>query len=175
MLMSHRDITCTNGAGLEIKLETLVNSVAICNSDLAAQKTHPVRKHIGALTGLCFFAALYVFVFHFGSGLAERSGVPAQIVIFLSNGYLGVSIVFVLSGFILTYTYRQRVDSPQAFALARFARRYPVYFLALSIALPLALRQPKKYWMCLSMVQSWTPFSFAIGLRMHHAGMDRIR
>src|SRR5450631_1040491 len=82
----------------------------------AGPKIHPARKQIGALTGLRFFAATYVFVFHFGAGFAQRSRVPDPIITFLRNGFLGVSIFFVLSGFILTYTYKQRVDSPQMFA-----------------------------------------------------------
>src|SRR5258708_26869029 len=57
---------------------------------------------LGALTGLRFFAAIHVFMFHFGAGFAERSGAPRQIVTYLKNGYLGVSIFFVLSRFILT-------------------------------------------------------------------------
>jgi peptidoglycan/LPS O-acetylase OafA/YrhL len=131
----------------------------------AGPKIHPVRKQIGALTGLRFFAATYVFVFHFGAGFAQRSGLLDAIVTFLRNGFLGVSIFFVLSGFILTYTYKQRVDSPQMFAVARFARIYPVYLLALLIALPLALSELTMLDVVrvLAMVQAWTPFSSTSG------------
>jgi peptidoglycan/LPS O-acetylase OafA/YrhL len=81
-------------------------------------------------------------------------------VIFLGHGYLAVSLFFVLSGFVLTYNYADRwSETPfRYFLLARFARIYPVYILAL-------LLQLRFYWGAASlfkslavvfMVQSWT-------------------
>lgn len=124
-----------------------------------------MRQQIGALTGLRFFAAIHVFMFHFGAGFAERSGAPRQIVTYLENGYLGVSIFFVLSGFILTYTYRPSVESLRMFAWARFARIYPVYLLALLIALPVARTRLDMVdaIKVLGMAQAWTPYSSESG------------
>jgi peptidoglycan/LPS O-acetylase OafA/YrhL len=146
---------------LKPSLSPIDPAAAMFTGEITGPQVHPVRTHIGALTGLRFCAAMYVFVFHFGTGFAERSGAPLQLVTFLSCGYLGVSIFFVLSGFILTYTYRQRVDSPQTYAVARFARIYPVYLFALLLALPLALRHLTTLdaLRVLGMVQSWTPIN----------------
>src|SRR5258708_46188 len=104
-------------------------------------------------------------MFHFGAGFAERSGAPRQIVTYLENGYLGVSIFFVLSGFILTYTYRPSVESLRMFAWARFARIYPVYLLALLIALPVARTRLNMVdaIKVLGMAQAWTPYSSESG------------
>ena len=61
------------------------------------------------LTGIRFIAAMMVLLFHFGSTFAGRAGLPQPIVRLLANGYLGVSLFFMLSGFIITYTYDGRL------------------------------------------------------------------
>ena len=80
---------------------------------------------------------------------------------FLSNGYLAVALFFLLSGFILSYTYEGHVEGRKEFASfweARFARIYPVYFLALLLALPfqhrLTLGSASSV---IFMVQAWNP------------------
>ena len=119
-----------------------------------------LRPNIDALTSLRFFAALYVMLFHFGAGFAERAELSEFIVTFLHNGWFGVSTFFVLSGFILAYTYREGVAGPRSlfdFAVARVARLYPVYVLALIVALPL-LASELEFWPAaktLLLVQSW--------------------
>ena len=65
---------------------------------------HTLRT-INALTGIRFLAAMLVFLFHFGASFSERIGMPNMVSTFLHNGKIRVSIFFVLSGFILTYTY----------------------------------------------------------------------
>ncbi len=78
-----------------------------------------------ALTGLRFIAAMAVLLYHFGAAFAEHSGVPGPIARMLHNGYLGVSLFFVLSGYILTYTHqRDAIDGRflADFYVARFAR-----------------------------------------------------
>jgi peptidoglycan/LPS O-acetylase OafA/YrhL len=61
------------------------------------------RRDLPALTGIRFFAAWYVVLFHALPGLARRYPVPKLLATFLSNGYLAVGLFFLLSGFILTY------------------------------------------------------------------------
>ena len=81
------------------------------------------RPRVPALTSLRFFAALHVFVFHmYAMQIANTSGWARQI---SSIGYVGVSFFFVLSGFILVYTYADRPISAREFWRARFARIYP--------------------------------------------------
>ncbi|WP_296681291.1 acyltransferase [Novosphingobium sp.] len=99
---------------------------------------------LGALTGLRFVAALMVLLFHFGASWAEVSALPYPIVNLLKNGYLGVSIFFILSGFIIAHQYIWRMNDRSdlaQFAAARFARLYPVYALALLWELPFVWRE----------------------------------
>src|ERR1700730_18186865 len=90
------------------------------------------RPSLDALTGVRFFAAFAVFMFHYGASFSEQIGVPKPLTTFLHNGYYGVSMFFVLSGFIMTYTYIGRLSTKielYDFAVARIARIYPVYLL----------------------------------------------
>src|SRR5690554_5743831 len=91
-----------------------------------------MRPHLPTLTSVRFFAALYVLVVHFGMHMFE--GTPLEG--FATLGSTGVSMFFVLSGFILTYTYAGRSSKPGRFWWARFARIWPVYVLSLVASLP---------------------------------------
>lgn len=86
-----------------------------------------------ALTSLRFFAALYVVVVHFGRSTFEAG--PRWLGDFAYMGSSGVSFFFVLSGFILTYTYVNRPIRAGQFWWARFARIYPVYLLTLLVSI----------------------------------------
>jgi peptidoglycan/LPS O-acetylase OafA/YrhL len=65
-----------------------------------------------------------------------------------AHGYVGVSLFFVLSGFILTYTYLDPLTGLRAglraFWIARFARIYPVYLLSLLVAFRFFLDNPER-------------------------------
>ncbi len=98
------------------------------------------NTQIKALTSLRFFAASYVLLFHSGGPTISASSLaPTPLKNFFANGYLGVSFFFVLSGFILTYVYQGKLATRgeiATFALARFARVYPVYLLSLVAMTP---------------------------------------
>jgi peptidoglycan/LPS O-acetylase OafA/YrhL len=85
------------------------------------------------LTGLRFFAALYVVLFHQETTFAAGHHFSKPLLTFLGHGYLAVSLFFVLSGFVLTYNYADRWSETRfsKFLLSRFARIYPVYALTL--------------------------------------------
>jgi peptidoglycan/LPS O-acetylase OafA/YrhL len=124
----------------------------------------PRRVALPALTGVRFFAAFYVVVGHGLPWLENRMVVPRPVRVFLGNGYLAVSLFFLLSGFVLSYTYAE--ISPgfrncARFWEARFARIYPVYFLSLLLALPFQFHQltVKSIFAVLFMVQAWNPLS----------------
>lgn len=121
-------------------------------------------RTIGPLTGLRLFAALYVLIHHSGSGAIAAAGAPAVVNNFLWGGQMGVSFFFVLSGFILTYTYQATAWNRRTvgdFGWARFARIVPVYMLSLLIVLPLYAPVASWRWTLgtLFMVQSWVPAS----------------
>ena len=123
----------------------------------------PRRRDLPALTGVRFLAAWYVVLFHAYPGLARRYPIPRSLETFLSNGYLAVGLFFLLSGFILAYTYDGQIDGSAnrvRFWEARFARIYPVYLLSLVMAfafsgqLTLGTRAA-----VVGMVQAWNPFN----------------
>jgi peptidoglycan/LPS O-acetylase OafA/YrhL len=119
------------------------------------------RRTLPALTGVRFLAAFYVVLFHGLPWLRQRFVLPEALQTFLGNGYLAVNLFFILSGFILAYTYDGQIQGKTNrlhFWEARFARIYPVYFLSLVLAfwfergLPFGTRAA-----VLLMVQAWNP------------------
>jgi peptidoglycan/LPS O-acetylase OafA/YrhL len=92
------------------------------------------RPRLPTLTSLRFFAASHVFCFHLlAFKIVTGRSVFAAVA---SIGYVGVSLFFVLSGFILVYTYAGRNVKAAEFWRARFARIYPAYVFSLLVTLP---------------------------------------
>lgn len=84
------------------------------------------------MTALRFFAAFAVFSYHFLQyGVGGR---PQWLRTLVGSGYLGVTLFFILSGFILVYVYHDtdltRPETRREFFVHRIARIYPVYLLA---------------------------------------------
>ena len=92
------------------------------------------RPRLPALTSLRFFAAFHVVIFHF-QAMQTFIG-PVWFQKLSSIGYVGVSFFFVLSGFILVYTYAGRPMVLKNFWRARFARIYPAYAFSLLVTAP---------------------------------------
>lgn len=121
------------------------------------------RRPLPALTGLRFFAASYVVVFHtrVSSALLQAGHPFASL--FFRNGYLAVALFFILSGFILAYTYHGQMGVRHAlprFWEARFARLWPAYaFSLLCSSLPgMPLPSFLLGLATLCMVQAWNPW-----------------
>lgn len=83
---------------------------------------------------------------------------------FLAAGYNGVTLFFVLSGFVLAWNYATRFEGRVAgatvwsFFVARFARVYPMYLVALAlVALPLLVSGAglPHIWPHVFVVQAW--------------------
>ena len=106
------------------------------------------KGELSGLTGVRFYAALFVYWYHViliipgMYALAGRS-------LFLDAAEGGVSFFFVLSGFILTYNYADvfrdgiSAASYKRFVWDRLTKIYPVHFLALLLALPIATLSPQ--------------------------------
>jgi peptidoglycan/LPS O-acetylase OafA/YrhL len=92
------------------------------------------RPELLTLTSVRFFAALEVVLMHtlYELGGEQARALPAAVIALLTRGGLAVSFFFVLSGFILAYTYcdgqNELKTTPGKFWRARFARIYPLYF-----------------------------------------------
>jgi peptidoglycan/LPS O-acetylase OafA/YrhL len=87
--------------------------------------------HLHALTGLRVFAALAVYMSH----LRVPESAPDWLRSLCQNGSAGVTFFFILSGFVLTLNYHDRLRTRRQlwnYAVARFARIYPVYLVVLT-------------------------------------------
>ncbi len=138
----------------------------------------PPKKQLLALTGLRFFLALWVVIYHQTAPenyLAPlMAKLPETIFCVLRTGYVAVGVFFVLSGFVLSYSHplAKRFSSPQlvGFAIARFARIYPTYCFGLLLIAPFIVAQVIRNWSPTSatneaakailnwtLLQSWVP------------------
>jgi peptidoglycan/LPS O-acetylase OafA/YrhL len=129
------------------------------------KETSGVRQQhiIPALTGMRFFAALSILVCH----CITMSGFASSSPIYLfreSAAQIGMTLFFVLSGFVLFLNYGPQFASrpwreiTRSFFVARFARLYPLYAFCLFV---MVLWKP---WdisidalMFVPLLQSWTP------------------
>ena len=106
------------------------------------------KRNLPSLTGIRAIAALLVF-WHHGSSL--YGGV--------SSGMVGVSLFYILSGFVMAWT--DRLDDTDArFYQRRFARIYPAYAAAAVIALGYAAITIGVSWkdfFAFTLLQSWVP------------------
>src|SRR5258705_9207014 len=107
----------------------------------------PGRKQpLHALTSMRFVAAFMVIIFHMSSDAPFFAAVPWPLHSIIDCGYVWVGFFFVLSGFILSYQYLDRVQSgrfsAKEFLIARFARIYPGHLVGfLAVAGLLAIKK----------------------------------
>lgn len=93
----------------------------------------PVIIH--SLTSLRMFAALFVFLSHLG--ILSQSSIPLfqEAAHYFTNGYVGVTFFFILSGFIINYSFRRHLEagkfSKPDFIVYRLARLLPVHIVSL--------------------------------------------
>ena len=88
------------------------------------------KQELPALTGIRFLAALTVVIAHGMVLVVQFSNTPRFIGEIRNFSGLGMSLFFVLSGFVIHYNYRESVTKPYGiynFFIARFARLYPLF------------------------------------------------
>jgi peptidoglycan/LPS O-acetylase OafA/YrhL len=119
------------------------------------------KQELSALTGIRFYAAIFVFLSHVPI-VAGGEKLSRGYLLF-NAGVVGVSFFFVLSGFILTYNYadifRENVSAAnyKKFIWDRLTKIYPVHLLALCIVLPVAVLSP-------NLPLDWRAFPFHLFL-----------
>lgn len=94
------------------------------------------NRHIYGLDILRVISALAVMSYHFAFRGEAAGALPA---IFISDflkavasyGYLGVSIFFIISGFVISYS--AEGQKPFDFLVSRFARIYPTFLIIMSV------------------------------------------
>ncbi|MET4429580.1 acyltransferase [Mycolicibacterium sp. 624] len=96
---------------------------------------------IKALTGLRIVAAVWVVLFHFRPLLGEAApDFAAALAPLFDAGAQGVDLFFILSGFVLTWTYLDRMGRTWSmratlrFLWLRLARVWPIYLVTLHLA-----------------------------------------
>jgi peptidoglycan/LPS O-acetylase OafA/YrhL len=106
----------------------------------------PKHPHIASLDGLRFIAAgtvlfshgyFYILLFQ------DNSSITAYNALFVALANIGMTLFFVLSGFVIHYNYGSSVSLPcgvRAFFVARFARLYPLFLLVFVISTVEAFR-----------------------------------
>jgi peptidoglycan/LPS O-acetylase OafA/YrhL len=103
----------------------LINSIPIANEKL---------KRYDALTGLRALAVTLVFIYH--NLKYWKADLHPVIIRILNEFHTGVSIFFVLSGFLIAYTYGDRtiinLKSYTQYIIIRLARIIPLYWLILT-------------------------------------------
>jgi len=109
---------------------------------MAPSPTRATSGHIPALDGIRGVAAATVFIYHYGGG--ARSSVLAVHLVGMAIhlGWVGVSLFFVLSGFLITGILLDSMRRPQwwkTFFIRRALRIFPLYYFALFAAIVVAL------------------------------------
>jgi peptidoglycan/LPS O-acetylase OafA/YrhL len=114
-------------------------------------------RNLASLTSLRFFAAMLVVLHHVAAAVPPFAGYERGTAI----GYVGVSFFFVLSGFVLAWTYKPG-DRPGAFYGRRFARIWPMHMLmTIVVAVIMLFEGVKQNLMGLTtstlLLQAWVP------------------
>lgn len=132
--------------------------------------TRPTGRaaRLPSLTGLRIFAALMVFVAHQSLPLPQLRlmGDPSAVSDFAHwgqpSGGIAVAFFFVLSGFVLTWSARER-DTARAFWRRRFVKIYPNYVVAWVLAMVLFAASSTPGWVAalnLGTFHPWVPTFF---------------
>ena len=101
------------------------------------QQAQAGRQRLACLDGLRGALALGVVAIHAGQQIGYP--LPAQaLVAALGDGGLAVALFFVLSGLVIFNSIESFKGRPVPFLVARAARIYPVYLIALAVSLPFA-------------------------------------
>lgn len=133
-------------------------------ADMSAIPAPSPLPRLDAITGLRWWAAFAVFFFH----VRNLIPLPGPLAALAPLGNYGVTFFFVLSGFVLTWSWRASTDK-RTFYWRRFARIYPLQLVTLVLALPVFYSfatDPEPSWvktvnwgillLCVFLLQGWS-------------------
>ena len=140
-------------------------------------------KHFEALDGIRGIAILVVLCAHFSTALS-RTGWEGRLRDFAYYGYIGVTLFFVLSGFLITRILVQTRDNAgyfRTFYARRSLRIFPLYYAYVAFVFlayqPLAARMlgresidPARAWWFLSYLQNLEPYA----ARVYDTGLTHL-
>lgn len=97
-----------------------------------------LNKHIYSLTSLRFFAAAGVFLHHLGVLNSVDNSIVKEFAKYFFSGYAGVTFFYILSGFIISYSFKKHKEEgffdSKDFIFFRVARIFPVHWLTLLLS-----------------------------------------
>ncbi|MFJ7125766.1 acyltransferase family protein [Streptomyces sp. NPDC098101] len=119
------------------------------------------RPRLTSITGVRFFAAFLVFLFHVAimKPFADQDVSEGLFTVFSKTGWVGVSFFFVLSGFILTWSARPS-DTVGAFWRRRLVKVFPNHLVMYAVTMALyaaAAVTGTTAVLNLLLLQSWVP------------------
>ncbi len=145
----------------------------------------PGRKHYPALDGLRGLAILLVLFIHYSQVLPVRGGLGADAEALAFQGWMGVTLFFVLSGFLITgilYDAKGQSHYFRNFYARRTLRIFPLYYGVLAVELAillvikfgfphawLHLHNPRKIWAAMPWL--WT---YTTNIGMAFGGMNPV-
>lgn len=89
-----------------------------------------IRKHIKELDTLRCIAAILVLLYHYTTQYDNSFGHLGNYPVNISWGYMGVSVFFLLSGFLTVMNLREN-ETLGSFILRRAIKLYPVYWVSI--------------------------------------------
>lgn len=98
---------------------------------VAPAEPKPRLQELDALRGI---AALAVLLFHFSVRFHELFPAAAHVPYGLMVGHYAILLFFAISGFVIFFSL-ERIDRISDFAVKRFARLYPAYWVAIAVTL----------------------------------------
>lgn len=100
--------------------------------------------HFPALTGIRILAAYMVYIHHFNPFQVSDFG--SNVHYFFDSFHVGVTLFFVLSGFLIANRYYDTVDfNFKSYLQKRLARIYPMYFILTSLTFIVGYLSAKSY------------------------------
>jgi peptidoglycan/LPS O-acetylase OafA/YrhL len=111
------------------------SSVELAPMERGSPAAFPVNsRHIPALDGVRGVAAATVFIYHYGGGARSSDFAFHLVGKTIHLGWVGVSLFFVLSGFLITGILLDSMQRPKwrvTFYIRRALRIFPLYYFAL--------------------------------------------